>query len=202
MASVRIVVYNDSPIVDEFGLRVDGLDGDWYSLARSSVSLFPGEQTEVRLELRVPPAAAGGTYPFTVVATSRDNPAESTLANTTCAVGTAAQTPIELTIVPERQSARGRVVPVLGALAGLPVALQRRLPLALGGLAALALLVWFLASPGRQSGGPPEPGEHRQAAAKQGRAPRSPTLVLASRQTSRPSSSRSAGRCRTPTRPS
>jgi hypothetical protein len=251
-ASIAIVVRNDSAIVDEFGLRVDGLDSDWYSLSRPSVSLFPGEQSELHLELRVPPAAAGGTYPFTVVATSRDNPAESTLASAACEVTTAAQTAIVLTIVPPRQLVRGRgraaytlrlanprhapmpvqilvsdaeqqldlhvgperlvvpaggeatatvearprrgllfgqgrsfvystsilpdddpsappyavgtaelaqapVLPLLGVVAGLPGGLQRRLPLVLGGLAALALLLWFLASPGRQSGGPPIP---------------------------------------------
>ncbi|HEX8968069.1 MAG TPA: hypothetical protein VF937_09330, partial [Chloroflexota bacterium] len=254
--TLRVTVYNGSPIVDQFTLSVDGLETDWFSLTPGSASLFPGEQAEFQIEVHAPPTATAGQRAFRVVATSRDNPSESSSASgaVDVAAGNLAPgvlAPLELTIAPQRRLARGRSsahytlelnnqrnedlfvqlvatdpnaqldlsfgpqrllvpagssatasldararhgfltgqprtfefavqaipaddplqpplsrvsgelvqraqVPALAALAWAPSAVRRRVPLALAGLAALALLIWFLAGPGSRSGGVPE----------------------------------------------
>jgi hypothetical protein len=159
-ARVAIVVRNDSEVVDQFTIRVDGLDSDWYSLPTASVSLFPGEQSELAVDIHAPPTTGDGAYPFSVVATSRDDPTESTLAVGTCTVEGGAESAVAPDAEPADEPRAGRqaaALPILGALARVPLALRRQLPLVLGGLIALAVLAWFLASPGRQSGVPPEP---------------------------------------------
>ena len=76
-ASATVVVHNDSPIVDQLTVSLEGLESDWFSLSATSFNLFPGEQAELQLELRAPPGAFADVRRFSLVATSRGNPADS-----------------------------------------------------------------------------------------------------------------------------
>ena len=254
-ASATVVVHNDSPIVDQLTVSLDGLESDWFSLSATAFNLFPGEHAELQLELRAPAGAFADVHRFSVIATSRGNPADSTVAAASLEVIQTAIAPevvatLELVIEPPRLTVRGRragtftlrasnhrnhdlsvqllatdpdeqlelhvgperltvpaageasaevearprrrplqgpprthafsvialpgddpaaaplagvsgelvhvpLVPPLPFLSNLPLALQRRAPLLLGGLAALALLIWFLAGPGLRTGGVP-----------------------------------------------
>ncbi|MGH2356373.1 MAG: FixG Ig-like domain-containing protein, partial [Chloroflexota bacterium] len=126
--AATLVVHNRSEVVEQFSLAVEGLDPDWYELAPPSLSLFPGEQAEARLLVHPPDAAAGGRYPFHVVATpstaNTSAPSSATAGSTTSV--TASQSPAtpamaatvaatleiatvdaaELTLAPSRQRAR------------------------------------------------------------------------------------------------
>lgn len=78
-AAIKVVVTNGGNIVDAFDLVARELDPAWYTLSPASVSLFPQAQSTVLLRLH-PPAGfqtPAGTYPFALVATSRDQPGDS-----------------------------------------------------------------------------------------------------------------------------
>jgi hypothetical protein len=75
-----ITIRNQSQIVDQFGIRIQGLDPSWWTLSTSSVSLFPGEQGEAKLTIHPPKEAESkaGSYSFQVRAVSQANPEEMT----------------------------------------------------------------------------------------------------------------------------
>lgn len=74
-----VSIYNRSSIVDQFTVEVEGLDEDWYDLSASSVKLFPGDEESTILTFHPPRDASSkaGKYPFSVKATSVDNPTET-----------------------------------------------------------------------------------------------------------------------------
>ena len=75
-----ISIRNQSQIVDQFGIRIQGLDPTWWTLSTSSVSLFPGDQGETKLTIHPPKEAESkaGSYSFQVRAVSQANPEEMT----------------------------------------------------------------------------------------------------------------------------
>jgi hypothetical protein len=77
-----VSIRNQSQIVDQFAIKVDGLDPTWWSLSVSSVSLFPGDQDEAKLTIRPPKEAEAkaGSYSFQVKVVSQANPQDSTMA--------------------------------------------------------------------------------------------------------------------------
>lgn len=81
-ASIEVWITNAGGVVDSFNLSVVGLDPTWYSLTGDAVSLFPDQSNGVTLTVQ-PPAIGGaiaGNYPFSLVATSVDDPTESSSA--------------------------------------------------------------------------------------------------------------------------
>ncbi|HYP19909.1 MAG TPA: choice-of-anchor L domain-containing protein, partial [Chloroflexia bacterium] len=82
-ATLQITVTNASDVVDAFGLTVLGLDPAWYTLAPAEVSLFPRKSSQIQLQLHPPRGTYAGPYPFTILATSRDNPLESSTVGAT-----------------------------------------------------------------------------------------------------------------------
>ncbi len=105
-AEVRVSLTNLGKVVDAFTLSVVGLDPSWYALTQAEVRLFPEDDATV--VLRVHPASGygsqAGVYPFTVIATSRDNPtdtAQSLVILTLTRVGE-----IAIGLEPQRVSAR------------------------------------------------------------------------------------------------
>ncbi len=101
-----LLVRNAGSVVDQFLLRVEGLDPSWYTLSPMSVSLFPGDQVAAQLVLRAPDNATGGRYEFQVIAVSRDDSGESAVVEATAEVAGAGG--IELALVPRRVTARRR----------------------------------------------------------------------------------------------
>jgi len=74
-AETSITIKNQSQIVDQFAVKVEGIDPSWWNLSTVSVSLFPGDQDEVKLAFRPPKEAESraGTYPFHVKVISQAN---------------------------------------------------------------------------------------------------------------------------------
>ena len=70
-----ISLKNQSQIVDQFAIKIEGLDPLWWSLSTSSVSLFPGDQDEIKLTIRPPrdADARAGNYEFRVKVISQSN---------------------------------------------------------------------------------------------------------------------------------
>ena len=75
-----ITIRNQSQIVDQFGIRIQGLDPTWWTLSTSSVSLFPGDQGEAKVTIHPPKEAESraGSYSFQVRTVSQANPEEMT----------------------------------------------------------------------------------------------------------------------------
>ena len=75
-----ISIKNQSQIVDQFLVKVEGLDPTWWSLSVSSVSLFPGDQDQTKLTVRPPKEAEAkaGSYPFQIKVISQANTQEVT----------------------------------------------------------------------------------------------------------------------------
>lgn len=75
-----ITIRNQSQVVDQFDIRIEGLDPAWWTLSTSSVSLFPGDQGEAKLSIHPPKEAEvkAGSYSFQVRAVSQANPEEMT----------------------------------------------------------------------------------------------------------------------------
>ena len=75
-----VTIRNQSQVVDQFGIRIEGLQPTWWTLSTSSVSLFPGEQAEAKLTIHPPreAEARAGSYSFQVRAVSQANPEQTT----------------------------------------------------------------------------------------------------------------------------
>jgi len=75
-----ITIRNQSKIVDQFGIRIQGLDPTWWTLSNPSISLFPGDQGETKLTIHPPKEAESkaGSYTFQVRAVSQANAEEMT----------------------------------------------------------------------------------------------------------------------------
>jgi len=75
-----VTIRNQSQIVDQFGIRIQGLDPTWWTLSTSSISLFPGDQGEAKLTIHPPKEAESkaGSYSFQVRAVSQANAEETT----------------------------------------------------------------------------------------------------------------------------
>ena len=88
-ATTRCTVYNASYIVDEYAVRIEGLDPSWIEAPPATSRIFP-EATETLALVLKPPRTAGvaaGDYPFVVTATSADNPTLTASASGVLTVG-------------------------------------------------------------------------------------------------------------------
>lgn len=70
-------IRNASNAVDQYGIEVDGIPQEWYSIDVQSLTLFPGDSIDVKVKVLVPEGrgAISGAYPFGIAARSRTNPA-------------------------------------------------------------------------------------------------------------------------------
>jgi hypothetical protein len=76
-----ITIKNASDVVEAYSIVIEGIDPEWCTLSVSSLSLFPGDQEQVRLTIQPPKTTAGkaGTYNVIIkVASRRDATIEST----------------------------------------------------------------------------------------------------------------------------
>jgi hypothetical protein len=103
-ATARLRLANAGTIVDQYIVRVEGLDPNWWSLSNDRPSLFPGDEVTLSLEVRTPVAQAAGSYSFRVVATSVSSPSQQAAVEGTVMIeGKAA---VKSRLQPQR--ARGR----------------------------------------------------------------------------------------------
>ncbi|HKG27133.1 MAG TPA: hypothetical protein VKB09_15895 [Thermomicrobiales bacterium] len=75
--TTRCTVYNTSLIVDEYRLAVSGIEPSWVEMPDATSRIFPEAFETVTIAIKPPRTAgvAAGDYPFTITATSADNPA-------------------------------------------------------------------------------------------------------------------------------
>lgn len=107
-ATATITILNQRPVVEQIALQIEGLDPAWPRLSEHAVNLFPGEQVQVRLDIQAPAGAPGGRYPFTVRASSRQDPFIQASAGGTLEVAAVQQ--LQLELVPQRRQSRGPAV--------------------------------------------------------------------------------------------
>jgi uncharacterized membrane protein len=86
--TTRCTVYNASRIVDEYKLEVSGVDPSWVEAPPVTNRIFPEAFETVTFNFKPPRAASvvAGDYPFTITASSADNPALTAAANGTLTI--------------------------------------------------------------------------------------------------------------------
>jgi hypothetical protein len=74
--SIVLAVVNQGPVVDQFGLLVEGLDPAWYTVNTSSVNLVPGAAGTLGVDVHLPDGhdALAGTHEVALRVLSREAP--------------------------------------------------------------------------------------------------------------------------------
>jgi hypothetical protein len=87
-----ITIQNAGATVDQYAVELDQLPTTWYSLANTSVALFPQDKEDAKLVLHPPKGGntKAGTYPFTVTVLSRADPSLTTRVEGTLQIGSVA----------------------------------------------------------------------------------------------------------------
>jgi hypothetical protein len=102
--TIVLTVTNQGPVVDQFGLVVEGLDPTWFTVREGLVNLFPGGVGTMAIDLHLPdgPDAVAGTHLVTLQVLSReapDSPASVVLPIDVLAIGG-----IVATLTPQRRT--------------------------------------------------------------------------------------------------
>jgi hypothetical protein len=100
-----ITVRNGAGVVDEIALHLEGLDPSWYQLEPQRFNLFPDAEGVATLTLSIPEGVPAGTFPFRLVAVSRQAPDAPVTAEASLAVAAVSQ--LGLMLVPPRRRATG-----------------------------------------------------------------------------------------------
>lgn len=97
-----ITIQNTGAAVDQYAVELDQLPTTWYSLANTSVALFPQDKEDAKLVLHPPKGgtAKAGTYPFTVTVLSRADPSVTTRVEGSLQIGSVSS--FELSITPSK----------------------------------------------------------------------------------------------------
>src|SRR6185437_7981288 len=69
-AQVMVTIHNQTAVVDQFTMSIEGLDDSWYTAPTTPVALFPGARELVRFTVHPDATARAGDYPFRVVVNS------------------------------------------------------------------------------------------------------------------------------------
>ena len=79
MTSLSLALINQSPFVDHFIVRVEGLPQEWLPKMPPPVHLMPGSRQTLSIPIQPPrsPQAQAGRYPLTVRVNSQDAPGEA-----------------------------------------------------------------------------------------------------------------------------
>jgi hypothetical protein len=78
--TIVLTVTNTGPVVDQFGLVVDGLDSSWYDVREGLLNLYPGAVGRLEVDIHLPdgPDAVAGLHTATFRVLSREAPSAST----------------------------------------------------------------------------------------------------------------------------
>jgi hypothetical protein len=100
-AECSITLRNRGKTVDQITIAVEGIDPGWYTLPVSSVALFPNDQDNAKLIIRLPETidSKATSFPFIVKAISQENPGEIAAVNVMLEIQSAPQ--LEVAISPE-----------------------------------------------------------------------------------------------------
>ncbi|MEU8224669.1 hypothetical protein [Kribbella sp. NPDC048915] len=106
--SCEIRITNTGRLVDQFSLRLVGVDGDWVTLESATLNLMPGSSGQASITFAPPKAAdvPAGTHGFGVRVVSREDPDASVVAEG--AVDVAPYREIVTELVPAKRRARRR----------------------------------------------------------------------------------------------
>jgi hypothetical protein len=99
---VVLAVVNQGPVVDQFGLLVEGLDPAWYTVKTASVNLVPGAAGMLELDIHLPDGhdALAGTHEVTLRVLSREAPTAPAVVYVT--IDVIALGGVEATLTPQR----------------------------------------------------------------------------------------------------
>ncbi len=88
-ATTTATLKNAGDVVEAYSIAVEGIDPQWCALSVSSVSLFPGDQQQVRLTIQLPKVSASraGTYNVVIKVASKRDPTLETTAQLGMEVG-------------------------------------------------------------------------------------------------------------------
>jgi len=100
----RAIVRNLSGVVDQYTLQVEGIDPAWWQVTPPTVSLFPGDEATVAVQLRAPAGAIAGGHDLVLRAVSGDDPSRSATAALRLEVAAAGA--VSLTLDPAVQTGR------------------------------------------------------------------------------------------------
>jgi hypothetical protein len=105
-AEVFATLQNTGDVVEVFSIEIGGIEADWYSLSLSSVSLFPGDKEDIRVNLHPPTTTASkaGAYNAFVKVFSKRDPTIMSSAKVALEVGSVAS--YDLSISPRKATAR------------------------------------------------------------------------------------------------
>src|SRR5437588_4084210 len=104
--TLKVTLTNTGTVVAAFALSVEGLDSTWYTPPAGTISLFPQQSSETKVTIH-PPAGSGtlaGVYPFSVVATSKDQAGEQSRAEVVLRLTAVGD--LKLTLEPQRVTGR------------------------------------------------------------------------------------------------
>lgn len=74
--TIQVVVLNQSNLVDQFRVHLEGVPARWVKVTPEEVSLMPGEQAPVNVSVQPPRSASSraGRYPVSLKVTSKESP--------------------------------------------------------------------------------------------------------------------------------
>jgi hypothetical protein len=77
--TIVLTVTNTGPVVDQFGLVVEGLDSAWYTVREGLINLYPGAVGRLELDIHLPdgPDAVAGVHTAVLKVLSREAPTAS-----------------------------------------------------------------------------------------------------------------------------
>lgn len=106
-ADLNLTVQNFGEVVDRYRITVEGIEPSWVTLSRSELSLFPKDQEQVRLIIRLPagPEAPAGRYAVRIHVDSLETPTEQT--TVVCDLTIQGQVGLDVALNPPRQSTAG-----------------------------------------------------------------------------------------------
>jgi serine/threonine protein kinase len=91
--TIQVVVLNQSNLVDQFRVHLEGVPERWVKVAPEEASLMPGEQAPVNVMVQPPRSASSraGRYPVSLKVTSKESPNQVAEESATITLGAFSQ---------------------------------------------------------------------------------------------------------------
>ena len=105
-SEIKAIIKNTSDITESYSIVVDGVDPRWYTLSAASVSLSPGDTSELTLTIQPPLISSGEAERYTAnlkVTSTRDSSITTTV-SIEMPVGSLLDFDLQLT--PKKQTGR------------------------------------------------------------------------------------------------
>jgi hypothetical protein len=105
-AEITVSLRNKGQTVDQFSLKIEGMDPAWYALPVSSVALFPNDTDNLKIILNLPEKLVSNapSYTLHILAASQENTQETASASVVIQIKTAPKA--EVSIAPQRSAGK------------------------------------------------------------------------------------------------